>query len=394
MFCVTWSRVAVAACVFSLPACSDGQTDGDADDEGMPDAGSAGDAGFAPLTEPLDLGEPIDAPSTEWTWVDFPDTRCMDDSPSGLGIWDNPDSDKVLIQIQGGGACFNQSTCAIVANPTGFNEGSLADAVSSGIVSDADDTNPFAGWSKVFIPYCSGDNFTGAAVDGTGYEGRTQMGYLNIRSYLERLVPTFADKKEVVLTGYSAGGIAATMNSVQMLEAFGPDVRLSVLNDSGAMFSEEYLSPCMQGRLSELWHGEDNLPPDCTECDPANGHILDPLLEWAAPRIAHVRQGFISYDADFVIRAFMGFGVNDCASFDSAFAAPMAEDQFRSGLADIRERFAGRTESFAMYEIAGTGHVLTIQSPGSVQSEGVTLSDWLADFIDPDADFESVVVGQ
>ena len=57
--------------------------------------------------------------------------------------------------------------------------------MGAGVLDGDDADNPFADWNKVFVPYCSGDNFTGAAVDGTGFGGRTQVGYLNVRLFLE-----------------------------------------------------------------------------------------------------------------------------------------------------------------------------------------------------------------
>lgn len=43
------------------------------------------------------------------------------------------------------------------------------------------------------------------------------------------------------------------------------------------------------------------------------------------------------------------------------------------------------------YIVEGSKHVWTTQSPRTVMSEGVALSDWLEQFLDPDSEWESVI---
>src|SRR5262245_54405098 len=63
---------------------------------------------------------PINVPPNEWTFVDFPDALCMDGSPTGIAVNPNPDSDDVVIFLQGGNACFNNASCLVVAHPDGY----------------------------------------------------------------------------------------------------------------------------------------------------------------------------------------------------------------------------------------------------------------------------------
>ena len=313
----------------------------------------------------------------------------MNDTPTGLGVKLVPGSDKAIVVIQGGGACFNATTCLAVANPDGFDGSQLASATNVGLLDAEDADNPFADWNMVFIPYCSGDIFSGAAKDGTGFEGRTQMGYLNFQEYLKRLVPTFADMKQVVLSGYSAGGFAASVNWVQAREAFGKDVRVDVLNDSGPTLEPEYLTPCLQQRLSEVWNWAPSIPEGCDECDLESGNITEPVVRWSIKHTKDGRHGVISSDEDSVIKLFYGFGLNDCSSIDGLFAT-FPTGLYGEGLADLRETFSEHPGA-AMYVVKSSSHVWTTQSPGAVMSNGVVLRDWIDDFLDPEADFEDVV---
>lgn len=357
-------------------------------DEAKPEVDAGASSATTRVTEPLPPGEPIEAPDNTWTWVDFPETRCMDDSPTGLGVRLNPDSDKLLIVIQGGGACFNATTCLAVANPNGFGAAQLAAQTGLGLLDESDPDNPFRDWDKVFIPYCSGDIFSGAALDKTGFQGRTQAGYLNMRHYLTRLVPTFKDESRVVLNGYSAGGFAATVNVVQALEGW-EGVRIDVLNDSGPPLGEKYLTPCLQKRLAETWKWGANIPKSCTDCDVSTGHVTEPVMRWSIGYTKNYRMGLISSSEDAVIKLFYAYGLNDCANLDGLFAFyPMG--LYPEGLRDFQERLMADNPGFRSFIVDSPSHVWTVQSPGQVTSKGVVLRDWINDFLDPESDWKSV----
>src|SRR5690606_12320737 len=86
-----------------------------------------------PMAEPL----PPTAPGV-WTWLGpehFEDVpRCMDGTKTGLGLNRSPArAKKLLVFMQGGGACFNGQTCAI------------ADVALS---TDHHDEKDFAAWAK------------------------------------------------------------------------------------------------------------------------------------------------------------------------------------------------------------------------------------------------------
>jgi len=341
------------------------------------------------VTEPLPAGEALEAPADTWTWVDFPDARCMDDSATGLGVMLHPASDKVLIYIQGGGACFNLATCAVASNPNGFGEKDLAANVNRGVLDESDPDNPFRDWNKVFIPYCSGDIFSGAASDGTGYGGRTQAGYLNMRAYLTRLVPTFDTHSQIVLGGYSAGGFAATVNWVQAIEGFGAAVRVDVLNDSGPPLGTKYLTPCLQKRLAELWNWAPSIPKSCKDCNLTTGNVTEPVMKWAASRTRDRRIALISSSEDAVIKLFYGYGQDNCANLDGLLAS-YPEGLYPEGLRDLEARLFKGHPGFSSFVVESSQHVWTMQSPGTVTSDGAQLTDFLNDFLDPNAPLKSV----
>src|SRR5215468_7682801 len=53
------------------------------------------------------LGQPLTAPSEQWTWVDFPNTACGNGMPTGLAVNLTTKSSRVLVYLEGGGACWD-----------------------------------------------------------------------------------------------------------------------------------------------------------------------------------------------------------------------------------------------------------------------------------------------
>src|SRR5690349_6763166 len=51
-------------------------------------------------------GTPITAPPGQWTWVDFPDAVCDDNSPTGIGV-NLANNKNLLVYFEGGGACWD-----------------------------------------------------------------------------------------------------------------------------------------------------------------------------------------------------------------------------------------------------------------------------------------------
>jgi hypothetical protein len=173
-------------------------------------------------------------------------------------FFEQGESDNLLIYFNGGGACWNDATCLVslalafdddaLSNPT-YNP-SMYDEndpeVAGGIFSDSDE-NPFKTWSKVFIPYCTGDLHLGSKETSytdttglvTGYPGTPvtfqHRGYDNamaVREWLKQKLSNDLDPKHILMSGSSAGGYGATFNFPHFQEI--TNIKINLLSD-GAM---------------------------------------------------------------------------------------------------------------------------------------------------------------
>ena len=355
-----------------------GGDSGNGNDSGTADGGDSG------LTcDPFATGDPVaNAPANEWTWVPIPEAKCRDGSETGFAIRAKPDSKKLMIYLQGGGACFNQATC--FANPQNFDFASWKGSQSSGgILSNTNAANPVKDWNAVFFPYCSGDIFGGSAESGdvpSGPQDQRFTGVGNVLASLKRIVPTFPNVDQVLLTGSSAGGFGAAISYERVAKAFCPRP-VAMIDDAGPVMSDTYLAPCLQKRFRDVWNLNAGLPADCTDCNLGDGGASGGLVN-AVPFLINKypqgRFGLLSADQDSTIRTFMSFGNDDCQNING-LPGSYPGDQYSKGLADLRDKYLKPTGRTSTYYVPGETHTF-LYSDGfySTKVGNVALTDWVA----------------
>jgi hypothetical protein len=235
-------------------------------------ANPLGDAGLGWDVAPLPVGEAITTPTMEtWTWIPFPDAVCGNGEATGIGVNLTNRSTRVMIYMQGGGACWDEGTCyelRTAANLDGYAEpsfnserGSLSRAA---FFNRGDMANPFRDANFVYIPYCTGDVHGGDRVqvynEAMPMRRTHHVGARNVAAFLRRLMPTFRNPDRIWLSGSSAGGVGASLNWPRIQAAF-PMARVDLLNDGGQLVDAN------NGRARD-WRRAWGLPVpgDCPEC--------------------------------------------------------------------------------------------------------------------------------
>lgn len=273
----------------------------------LPDAGEAAEAGPSLDVIPKPSGAPLEGKVNEWTWIDFPDAVCADGSPTGIGV-NLGTSNRLLIFLDGGGACWDELTCidfptfatdhfdrsTFFAYMEKYFTGSPIDRVN--------EANPFKNDNVAFLPYCTADIHAGNRI--TTYRDKTfhHYGRRNMLAYLNRLVPTFANIERVVVIGASAGGLGSLASYYRIRESFelyvGGPKRIDLIDDSGPPF------PTKDNVFIEIqnqsWDLVGASPPGCDEC-PKEGVAV---LPYYAQRYPDARFAFVSHDRDEVMSAF------------------------------------------------------------------------------------------
>ena len=320
-----------------------------------------------------------------WTWLgpeEFDNApKCMDGSLTGLGISRSPTgSKKVLLFMQGGGACFDGQTCAIADNALSadhMDEASFAAwAAEDGtmtIMNRDRAENPFKDWNFVFVPYCSGDVFSGA--NPSGFEGRPQVGFENVAAYLPRIRSTFRDADQVVLSGTSAGGYGAAYNYVQVQKAFS-NLDLTVIDDSGPVFGPDFTDPCLQEKWKSTWAMDKTAPVTPFPIGEGGGGLFA-LVQQLVKEHPKSKFAFLSHESDLVMRFFHGIG----KSFACSLPNIMSSTTFANGLREVRSM---QGDNFSTYYGPGTTHQYFKDEDAELydtEVDGVKLSSWLNDVV-------------
>ena len=356
-------------------------------------AGMGGNSGGVGGT--FNFGPPITADDNVWTWVDVPDSRCMNDTPTGFGVNLNSASDKVLIFMTGGNACFNQLSCAITANRDGYDATKFAGEtqLAAPAFDRADTKNIFADWNHVYIPYCSGDAFLGDEPSGmAGGQAWNFHGFRNVTLFIERIVPTFVNMSQVLLTGASAGALGSAYNYDQFARAFGPSTKITLMEDSGPPMAAQFFATCLQQHVRQTWGISRTLPEDCPECaNPSDDAWVEPITRWLLAKYPDRNFGLVSSDGDQLMRFFWGFGLNDCAELLTGNAPPQySAAQFKAGLEDLRDRIAAPTGNAKLYMPASDQHVWVGAPLHETTHFGVVLQDWVEQALSDDPLWDNV----
>lgn len=343
--------------------------------------------------------DPITAPEGEWTFVDFPDSRCMNDEATGIGVNLTSKSKDLVIFLQGGNACFNTVSCAITANEkTGYQQAEFdkekAVLGAAPLFSRADVNNPLKDYNYVYVPYCTGDVHGGDASGVmAGGKVRNFHGYKNLDLFLDRIIPTIPQAGKVILAGVSAGGFGAAYNYDHVAKRF-PNNKVILIDDSGPPMAEAYVPACLQKHLFDLWGLKNTVPAGCVDCNQASGVFMEPFVKYITTQYPDRFLTLLSGTEDATISSFWGFGNEDCKDLQGTPGAyPGA--QYAAGLADLRDRIAAPDMNFYTYYVDGTDggdkqrHVW-LDDPTGVSSNGVLLNDWLKKVITEDPTLVSV----
>jgi Pectinacetylesterase len=191
------------------------------------------------------------------------DCKCSDGSE--FSFWVRKASPKkVIFFLQGGGACFSAETCA---PDRGLYRTKIEAHLTGGIFDFADKRNPFADYSVVYVPYCTGDVHLGNASRQYAPGLTVQhKGYVNGTAALDRLVASFPRATRVVVAGESAGSVAAPLYAGLMSDRL-PDARITVLADGSGSYPDvrrvdEILATWGFGRVIPHWPENAGLAAD------------------------------------------------------------------------------------------------------------------------------------
>ena len=345
-------------------------------------------------------------PRGQWTQVVLDEhvfgTRCGDGSPYAFQVQLAPEGspvENVVVGMQGGGVCVFEDDCKNVS-PDLF-EALSDEPEQDGPLSSDPSFNPFASWTKVFLPYCTQDVFIGGGATSNFPSITVQRyGAIDTRAALQYVRDLVwreldresaegyrADRMRVLFGGFSAGGFGTLYNYGYVLDdlqwqhtAAYPDASLAL--DNGQALGVRGLGAIAGSSTPPLgWGATAYLPPYCFATDCGVGPVI---LAATAPRLKEVPE------EQFLV---LSNQVDD-TQVGTTYFATTADwiNQLRTSYCATRDL---NGVHYYLPAVPQSNHVISVRPEfytGSV--DGVVLRDWLADaFTDPAAIQNQVVEG-
>jgi hypothetical protein len=202
------------------------------------------------------------AGSSAWEKI-VPGGDCVCADGSEFAFWERrADPTKVVFYLDGGGVCFDATTCAFTG--TGgendyydFNL-SAENPLGGGIFDFARSDNPFADYSFIYVALCTGDLYLGDATRAYSPELTVEHnGFVDGTAALSYLAEHYSDAAQVVVVGKTAGSAAAPVYGGLVADLL-PDAQVTVFGAQSGAFPDD---PEFNAEiLGELWGAYDTMP--------------------------------------------------------------------------------------------------------------------------------------
>ena len=298
------------------------------------------------------------------------ETRCSDGSDYRFYVKPG-DPSKLLVYLQGGGACWMRSNCDPAMSPTyTINVAGVHPARYGGIFDAGNEANPFSAHTMVFAPYCSADVHLGAS--DAVYEPITpdqgpltiyHRGFANMAAVLDWTYEHVRDPQNIFVTGSSAGAIPSPYYAMKIADHY-PRARVTQLGDGAGGYRrrDNRSAPHVRWGTLKVLRGEpgfEDLADDAFN--------YETLYIRAAKRRPDVQ--FAEYDAaeDAVQKEFLALGGSEVGSLIEALKANHA---------DVR----AEVDNFRSYIAGGDSHtILGRDEFYAYAADGRSVRDWVAE---------------
>lgn len=232
--------------------------------------GACGDSGAMEM-------EPIQNPPREaydkWIKIAPPGVVCGNNTEYKLFANFSDKSDNLIIVLEPGGACWDFESCTGrngirgAANVNGLADDhyKLAPFISPFLNRDALDV-PTHDWNYIYVPYCTGDVYTGNNVatyteeDGPGSVEFHHDGHNVTKALTEFVEANFTHIPKFFVTGCSAGGVGSLVNYHYLRSGISSIEKGYMLDDSGPVFPSSGYSAPLHAKIRSAWN-VDSLAP-------------------------------------------------------------------------------------------------------------------------------------
>ena len=339
-------------------------------------------------------GEPADVdnlplpgqPVGEWTQlVGAEGTVCANGSDYSYYAYKGT-INKLVIDFQGGGACWDDATCTQGVSTVGPDFLYLdvvtvpETTLEQGIYDHSRDDNPIQDWYHVFIPYCTGDIHIGNAINTYAVPGTEatytvqHKGAVNARSVLDWTFENFTEPEQIFVTGCSGGGYGAAYWTEEIAAQY-PGIDIVQLGDCAAGVSSDAFSEI----LANSWDTSATFPELTFDAD-----VVDEVYQNAAAAYPDLR--LAQYHT-----LFDPVQINFYAAGTGRDTSPEVAAEWSGAVQASMTTLANELDNFSFYvsdfdddsdPANGTAHcIITKDAIYNEEVNGVKFTDWLTSYL-------------
>ena len=289
-------------------------------------------------------------------------------------------SDKVVIDFIGGGACWNSRTCAKDTATFSDNVDHLKRRYENGDLEgvyrrDRPD-NPFKDYNHVVIPYCTGDIHWGSnEVAYTKDDGESfvikHKGAINAKTVLSWVADNITNPNKVVVTGCSAGAYGSIYWTPEVRRLF-PNADFKQFGDSGiGIITESFFHESFP-----KWNAIEAAPRWIPELNPDE-------VDWSTLGIHDLYTKIGHYYPNISLSQYTSaFDDNQTFYFEIMGGAP---ENWSPNMFDSLNVIEQSLASFRSFVAPGVEHcILPYDELYSVQSSGVAFTSWIKGYLEGD----------
>jgi hypothetical protein len=327
----------------------------------------------APIAD-TSLPNPTEQPvySTTWETVDAPsDCMCADGSAFHFYVREASPT-KVLFYLEGGGACFSGEMCKPGSGTYSENIAPVSRLTDApGIFDFANPENPFADYSVVYVPYCTGDVHAGNTTKDYGNGVVTEhKGFVNASNALDTMIKRFPNTTRLVVAGSSAGSFPTPVFAGMAGDRL-PNADLKVFADSSGAV------PDAMGFVIGNWGTLETLP-DWPEIEGLTVDQFTPAYTFIKAAEHNPKIRFARHDFAFD---------NVLSSF--ARMAGLSPDDLVSVMRTNESKVEATGVNVANWISPGDDHTIAVRDEFYTEEmNGVRFVDWFTAFMNdsPEAD--------
>ena len=289
----------------------------------------------------------------------------------------NGTSNRLVIEFEGGGACWTQGTCsvadAIFKDSVDDDRAAYAAGFLPGVLNHENPANPFQDWHHIFVPYCTGDVHIGNAehIYGEGDDAFTirHKGAVNVGAVMEWARTHIPDPDVIFVTGCSAGAYGSIFWVPHIAQQY-PEAQIYQMGDSGCgVITQTFMDDSFP-----IWEGAGILPDWIDALKPET-------LDIANTKLHEVYIHLAEFYGDTLFSQFTTVKDNNQVFYFEAMGGSGEEEWSQQMLSSLGE-IATTSENFRRFIAPGDTHcILPHEEFFTLEVEGVKLVDWLADLV-------------